>query len=144
MATSNVIAHKNLTDPQLHEPKGIATAEENTVYVADGNGSGVWQTLPFSSLNYTPQATADVTGYQSIGTITNVDYSVLTPVIDGTVIDAINMTGCNKNIKEVGTEVAQLRTELIKAFNNMDALKACLEDLRDSLITSGIIVAPTP
>ena len=144
MATSNVIAHKNLTDPQLHEPKGVATADEDTVYVADGNGSGVWQALPFTALNYTPIATAGVTGYQAIGTITDVNYTVLTPVINGTVSDANSFTACNKNVKEVGTEVAQLRTELIKAFANMDALKACLEDLRNNLITSGVITAPSP
>ena len=37
------IQHKNMTDPDLHEPKGIATASSGDVYVADGAGSGVWQ-----------------------------------------------------------------------------------------------------
>ncbi len=36
------IQHKNITDPQLHEPKGITTAAEGEVYVADGDGSGTW------------------------------------------------------------------------------------------------------
>jgi hypothetical protein len=139
MATSNVIAHKNLTDPQLHEPKGVAAAEEDTVYMADGNGSGTWLKVPFSALDYTPQATSVVTGYQTIGTITNVNYSVLTPNITGTVADASTFNACNKNLKEVGTEVAQLRTELIKAFANTDALKACLEGLITNLKNSGII-----
>jgi microcystin-dependent protein len=40
------IAHKNLTDPDLHEPKGISTATAGQVYVADGNGSGTWEDLP--------------------------------------------------------------------------------------------------
>lgn len=37
--------HKILTDPELHEPKGISTAVADTVYVADGSGSGTWTNL---------------------------------------------------------------------------------------------------
>ena len=34
--------HANLTDPNLHEPKGVSSANEGSVYVADGAGSGDW------------------------------------------------------------------------------------------------------
>lgn len=34
--------HVNLTDPELHEPKGVAAASANETYVADGAGSGAW------------------------------------------------------------------------------------------------------
>lgn len=34
--------HKDLTGVELHEPKGIDTALEHTVYEADGAGSGNW------------------------------------------------------------------------------------------------------
>lgn len=44
-------SHATLTGASLHEPKGVATATANTVYVADGAGSGTWQTLTTSSLN---------------------------------------------------------------------------------------------
>ena len=40
-----IIAHKNLTDPEIHEPKGISTALANTTYVTNGLGSGTWQEL---------------------------------------------------------------------------------------------------
>ena len=36
------IEHANITDPQIHEPKGAATAQIGHVYVADGAGSGAW------------------------------------------------------------------------------------------------------
>ena len=36
------VNHSTLTDPYLHEPKGIATAGAGEVYVADGSGSGAW------------------------------------------------------------------------------------------------------
>jgi hypothetical protein len=37
-----VISHKNITDPQIHEPKGISAANAGEVYVANGSGSGSW------------------------------------------------------------------------------------------------------
>ena len=37
------IAHADLTGDQLHEPKGIETATDGDVYVADGLGSGAWE-----------------------------------------------------------------------------------------------------
>lgn len=37
--------HSALTGADLHEPKGADTASANTVYVADGLGSGTWQTI---------------------------------------------------------------------------------------------------
>lgn len=36
------VQHSALTDPQLHEPKGVASASANQVYLADGAGSGIW------------------------------------------------------------------------------------------------------
>lgn len=36
------VNHSTLTDPYLHEPKGIASANAGTVYVSDGAGSGNW------------------------------------------------------------------------------------------------------
>ena len=39
------IQHNALTTTNLHEPKGAGTATANTVYLADGAGSGSWQAL---------------------------------------------------------------------------------------------------
>lgn len=36
------IEHKDITDPNLHEPKGIGSAVEGSVYVSNGVGSGSW------------------------------------------------------------------------------------------------------
>ncbi len=38
--------HSNLTDPELHEPKGISTATVGRTYVSDGSGSGSWLHVP--------------------------------------------------------------------------------------------------
>lgn len=37
------IQHKNITEADLHEPKGVSLATSNTVYVANGTGSGTWK-----------------------------------------------------------------------------------------------------
>lgn len=39
------VAHAALTGASLHEPKGVASADVGTVYVADGAGSGSWTIL---------------------------------------------------------------------------------------------------
>ncbi len=44
------IQHNIIADPDIHEPKGVATAASNSLYVANGSGSGVWQTVDTSSL----------------------------------------------------------------------------------------------
>jgi len=39
------VTHASLTGANLHEPKGVASASANTVYVANGGGSGSWQKI---------------------------------------------------------------------------------------------------
>lgn len=39
------LEHKNIADPNIHEPKGAATAAVGSVYESDGAGSGAW-TIP--------------------------------------------------------------------------------------------------
>lgn len=36
------IQHSAITDPNVHEPKGAATANVGEVYISDGGGSGSW------------------------------------------------------------------------------------------------------
>lgn len=43
--------HKDLADAHLHEPKGVASASVDTVYVANGAGSGTWEKIDTSSIN---------------------------------------------------------------------------------------------
>lgn len=43
--------HASLTDPELHEPKGAASASSGSVYIADGAGSGSFASLPWGSLS---------------------------------------------------------------------------------------------
>lgn len=36
------VQHRDIPDAQLHEPKGVLTASQGQVYVANGGGSGAW------------------------------------------------------------------------------------------------------
>lgn len=40
------IEHNVITDPNVHEPKGISIAAADKVYVSDGAGSGAWDDPP--------------------------------------------------------------------------------------------------
>ena len=40
------VQHNAITDPDLHEPKGIAAATAGKVYVSDGASSGEWKYAP--------------------------------------------------------------------------------------------------
>ena len=44
------IQHNTITGTDLHEPKGIAAAAANLVYVANGSASGAWSTLAAASI----------------------------------------------------------------------------------------------
>lgn len=44
------VQHSAITDPNIHEPKGVTSAAAGTVYVANGSGSGTWKDLPPTSL----------------------------------------------------------------------------------------------
>jgi len=69
--------HNVLTDPELHEPKGVAAASANQLYVADGAGSGSWRYMPHSSLYYDDIGTGTTVGtpttYTLIGPATTGD-----------------------------------------------------------------------
>lgn len=36
------VEHSSIADPNIHEPKGVATAASGKVYIANGAGSGTW------------------------------------------------------------------------------------------------------
>jgi hypothetical protein len=58
------IQHSVITDPDIHEPKGVSTASLGEVYVADGAGSGDWSpiTLDSNTADYGAIYTADGVG----------------------------------------------------------------------------------
>lgn len=45
------VQHNALTDPNLHEPKGVSSANADEVYIATGGGTGTWAKLSPTSFN---------------------------------------------------------------------------------------------
>lgn len=45
--------HSTLTGADLHESKGVDSAPANTVYLANGAGSGTWTQVPASAIDTT-------------------------------------------------------------------------------------------
>lgn len=71
------IEHKNISDPNIHEPKDVAAATSGTVYVADGSGSGSWTKVTSSGV--TPEvvyAQGYIEGSATATTISTVDTPV--------------------------------------------------------------------
>jgi len=73
------VNHSTLTDPYLHEPKGVASASSGDVYVANGSGSGAWtakeQLIELSLEGYLEDVSAVETAYVPIpfaGTVSKV------------------------------------------------------------------------
>lgn len=51
------VQHKDITEPNIHEPKGVKFAPAGTAYVANGTGSGAWvDVLTPGELGVTPAA----------------------------------------------------------------------------------------
>lgn len=54
--------HVDVTDPDIHEPKGVASQTAGRVYVSDGAGSGSWQRVnveyAFGSMTITNNTSA--------------------------------------------------------------------------------------
>lgn len=50
------IDHKNITDPNIHEPKNISAANNDEVYVANGGGSGIWKRVTAAMVDSTGKA----------------------------------------------------------------------------------------
>jgi hypothetical protein len=85
------VEHKNLTDPELHEPKGIATAGNGEVYRANGAGTGVWTPTVGQGYGCLRKTASQVssgmsTTYQPINTATlGIDWSGVVQDIHGDV-----------------------------------------------------------
>lgn len=75
------VQHNTLTDPNIHEPKGVSTASVDATYVATGSGTGTWkQRFRRLTATLTPALVAANTSIEQTFTVTGValatDYCV--------------------------------------------------------------------
>ena len=102
--------HKDLTGVDLHEPKDQATAAVNTVYVADGFGSGVHKKIPLVSLDLTTMESPNT--YYLSGVIPDVSTAsiLLIPVIDQSTLISARCT-LNGSITVADATITFLRQD---------------------------------
>lgn len=139
MATTDLL-HKNLTDPQLHEPKGLSTAEENTVYIADGYGNGSWQAIDFSKISFerAQVRATEMVAAEEVTELSRGDLPAFTPA--DRYVDNNSFGDVNRNFYESLTKIEQLRNSLAIAHTNIAALNETVTELREALITAGVIL----
>lgn len=51
-----MIEHKDIPDAQLHEPKGVVSATNKQIYIANGASSGSWRRLNSLDIDYSVKA----------------------------------------------------------------------------------------
>lgn len=132
------IAHKNLTDPQLHEPKGASTADAGEVMFADGQGNTEWKPITFEDIAIQPQVVQEA----SESTIVIPDSFNVTGM-GGTVTDTLNdattMTENNTNVKSVAVKVGALCSRLYTLKQDFNALVDKYNTLVQALQSTGIV-----
>lgn len=91
------IQHKDIQEPNIHEPKGVALAPSGTAYMANGNGSGLWRKLIATDLSgITSAASGDKVLIAQGGAFTTQrDFAIGSMIITGnanafTVPDAVD------------------------------------------------------
>lgn len=102
-------AHSTLTGADLHEPKGADSAAADTVYVADGAGSGAWQKLDADNLD-TSIKNVNKTWVYTIADNLNTTNNILVPVsvsctltkVTGVLTAALGGSNVTMNVYKVG------------------------------------------
>jgi hypothetical protein len=100
------ITHAVLTDPEIHEPKGITTASAGQVYRADGVGSGSWEADEAVNRVYVTQAsdlagTLDSTVEYFIDGIVDMGSQTITVPVGG-----LSLSGYNFDISKLVSSAA--------------------------------------
>lgn len=130
------IAHKNLTDPQLHEPKGASAADKDTVCVSKGDGTTEWTLLNIEQLNFNPILVNPLVA-PTLLPIEAIDPSPMSASITRNIADALNFSAVNKNTKELAVSLAeaiyhinQLQEQNTALLNQINTISAALRDLK--------------
>ena len=132
------IAHKNLTDPQLHEPKGASEADLNTVLFSNGDGTTKWEPVTIQKLSFIPGVVAKVPE-PTLTPVQNVDYTGMSAETDGSVSDGITFTVVNKNVKELAVALQEANSTITELQNAVKAQTAALNSLIQTLKDSDFI-----
>lgn len=132
-------SHASLTGADLHEPKGVASAQAGEVYLANGSGSGSWVVPPYTLTGVIDDVSTASTIYFPVpyaGTVTKV-----VTVLAGSLTTA-NATVTVRNA--AGTSMGTLTiTQAGSAAGDIDTLSpvsnnTVTNDSRISVETDGV------
>lgn len=139
----NGIAHKNLTDPQLHEPKGASTASVDQVPFADGEGGTSWGDITPDKLKIitTEQAAVDDS---IIVPADPLDTTGLAGTPSETMTTSTNFTGVNQNILNNSAKINEILTQISSIQTRYMTLAGSYNNLLEALKTLGFITVSYP
>ena len=132
------IAHKDLTDPQLHEPKGASTATSGSTIFSDGAGGTLWKSIEIADLDFTAETVTEATE-STVTDASTMSTAGMSATTDGTIADAANFTLTNKNIKELATAYNTLVGKFNALLDEHEGLIATVNALITSLQSEGLI-----
>jgi len=104
------VQHSTLTDPNLHEPKGISTAAADQLYRSNGSGSGTWTNANrFPGTGWGKYTNTTYTGTTTFAVSTT---EVLLPfTTDDTITQIpISLSGTTSSLMDLSTEKLQFVT----------------------------------
>lgn len=104
------VQHSSLTDPNLHEPKGISTASANQMYLSNGSGSGTWTNV--SRLPGTGWGQYSNTTYVGTTALAISTSEVLIPFTTDTNVSQLPITlaGSTSSLLDTSTETLRFVT----------------------------------
>ena len=109
------VNHSTLTDPYLHEPKGVSTASANEVYVANGTGAGAWKTVQKYVNGYVPFDAVTPAYQHSVTT----GFTPLNPTFSISEVEGwVGEASPNARLKYTGAETIVTSTNFTISFKN--------------------------
>lgn len=138
--------HASISDPYLHEPKGISTAEENTVYYANGSGSGTWGKLPIPALNFTVTAVPDYT-FTDAEAGKDIVYNGLITADTSQIVDlSVNSGIASEDLGKLNQnqynmfQILDNHSSILETFRtDIESISNTVKELRQALINIGLI-----
>lgn len=126
------VQHKDITDPDIHEPKGVNAASIGATYVADGAGSGDWVVLmPRGSITFSNIATPLTVTYPSA-------YAKVTPTTTVSGFSRQVTEATNGRLTYTGTETKPVR---ITANLFLAQAVGANRDIRIAVYKNGAVLA---
>ena len=127
------VQHVDITDPDLHEPKGVSTALIGQAYIADGAGSGTWSDFARTLLGAQGYAEANATATA----VAAVDTALAVAL--GTTVAEVGATGFTVSTAGLITYTGD-KTGYVQVTANFSAAPAALGVFKFTFAKNGTVL----